>query len=113
MTITLGLKLDFSPEEVEGKVPLIVLGAVGIKARMVELASRQKSHVLNELVELRYHKQRLEKDGVGDPEVAASVHHLIEGAEVAFRDICEIEAFLEALTEYPALETWRNRNARN
>ena len=113
MAITLGLKLDFPPEEVEGKVPLIVLGAVGIKARMVELARRQKNHAVNELVEFRYHKRRLEEEDVGDPEVTASLHQLIEGAEIAFRDACEIEAFLEALTEYPALETWRDHNARN
>lgn len=99
MSITIGLKLDVSDADIDGKVALVALGPLGSKAALLERAMRQEAYAAQQLEELRYHKARLDEHGVGDRDAAASLLSLLSLAEQATMDAADLRAAIAASVE--------------
>ena len=99
MSITIGLQIDLPASAIEGKVALVLLGRPGSKAALLQRASRQETYAAQQLEELRFHKARLDEQGVGDKEVAASLLSLLSLAEQAASDAAELRVAIAACAE--------------
>lgn len=99
MPFTIGLKLDLPGEAIEGKAPIIFLGRPGARAFLLECATRLEQYAAQQLEELRFHKDQLDKNGAADKEVAASLLSLHALADRAFADAAAVRAAIASTVE--------------
>lgn len=99
MSVTIGLKLDLPGEAIEGKAPIIFLGRPGARALLLECATRLEQYAAQQLEELRFHKDQLDKNGAADKEVAASLISLHALADRALDDAATLRAAIASTVE--------------
>lgn len=81
MSSKMTLRLPFKRKEIAGKFAFAFISDEALGNAMQNAAVQLEASAQPQFSELSYHKGRLERMGTGDPEVAASLLLLLEGAE--------------------------------
>lgn len=100
MPTKIKLTLPLERDQLADKFVFSVVSEEGAGKAMQIAAVQLHSYVLAQLNELSYHKKRVDTDGVGDAEAAASLILLLENAEAAKVAADYILHFAENLTKF-------------